>query len=305
MSALILQGCPVAERIKNELAPAIEQFRKAQGLAPTLAVVRVGNPAVAVSYALAIDRAFTASGMGFQMNVLPEECTTDQLVARLSDLARTHDVHGILLQRPLPPAINLKLAVQTIPPVKDVEGVTPANFGNLALRAGDYYATTTPSAAMALLDHYGISVEGKHALVVGRSDNVGKPMAALLLQANATVIAAHSHTPDLACIGRSADLIFVGVGKPGLVTEEMVKEGSVIIDFGVNVMKGHLVGDVDFHAVSQVVQAITPVPGGTGPVTTMVLMRNTLIAAEKQVKQPEMKSRIKWLPILKSPNRQK
>lgn len=305
MSALILEGRPVAERIRNELTPAINQFRKSYGIAPTLAVVRVGNPAAAVSYALAIDRAFTESAMGFQMNVLPEDCSTDRLISRLNELSRTHDVHGILLQRPTPGTIDLRLAVQVIPPLKDVEGVTPANFGNLSLDTGDFYSTSTPSAAIELLAHYGIAVQGKHALVVGRSDNVGKPMAALLIRANATVIVAHSHTPDLACLARQADLVFVAAGKPGLVNSEMIKEGAIVVDFGVNVKEGKLVGDVDFEPVKQIAAAVTPVPGGTGPVTTMLLMRNTLLAAERQIKQPEIKSRIKWLPILKSPNRRK
>ncbi len=305
MTARILDGHPVAANIKDELAPGIESFRKEYGLAPTLAVVRVGNPPAAVSYARSIDHIFTECAMGFQMHVLPDDVTQEQLVAQLHDLSSADDVHGILLQRPLPRKLDVRAVMAAFPIVKDVEGVTPLNIGNLVLDTDDYLPTSTPSAALEILRHYGIPIEGKRAVVVGRSPILGKPMALLLLRANATVIVCHSRTRDLASLTRQAELLIAAVGKPKMITGDLVAPGAVVIDFGVNVAGGKLIGDVDFEAVKDIASALTPVPGGTGPVTTMMLMRNTLHAAKRQMRQMGTKGRIKWLPILKSPKRQK
>ena len=305
MSALILAGAPIAAKIRDELVPEIELFRKEQGVAPTLAVVRVGNPPAAVSYSHSIDRAFTGSGMGFQMHVLPEETNAEQLIARLHELTRADDVHGILLQRPLPASIDARAIMAEFPILKDVEGTTPHSIGGLATDTGDYFPASTPSAAIELLKHYEIPIEGKRAVVVGRSNILGKPMALLLLQANATVIIAHSHTRDLADITRQAELLIAAAGRPKFITAGMVARDAVVIDFGVNWHTKRLVGDVDFEAIKETARAITPVPGGTGPVTTMILMQNTIRAAQKQARQLGMKGRIKWLPILKSPKRRK
>lgn len=305
MSAQILNGRPIAAQVAAELAPTIDQFRKHYGLAPTLAVVRVGHPPAAVSYSHSIDRAFHQAAMGFQMHVLPEDTTQDQLLARLYELARADDVHGILLQRPLPKTIDTSTILREFPVLKDVEGISPTNIGDLALDTGEYYPTSTPSAAVEILNRYGIPIEGQRAVIVGRSNILGKPMALLLLRANATVMIAHSKTRDLAALTRQADLLIAAVGRAKLITAEMVMPGVVVIDFGVNPQDANFVGDVDFDAVKEIASAITPVPGGTGPVTTMMLMRNTVQAAERQAKLMGTKGRIKWLPILKSPNRRK
>lgn len=307
MTALILRGKPVADKIRAEIAPFIEQFRNENGIAPTLAVVRVGNRPEAVSYALSIDGIFTRSSMGFQMHVLPEDASNEQLIARLHELTRMDDVHGIVLQRPLPPHLDLKIILREFPVAKDVEGITPSSLGDLASDMESNFRASTPSAAIEILNYYGIPIEGKRALVIGRSDILGKPMALLLLQANATVAVAHSHTRDLAALARQSELIVAAAGRPKLVTSDMVAPGAVVIDFGVNVQGKPpvLTGDVDFDAVKETAAAITPVPGGTGPVTTMLLMRNTLNAAQRQARQIGMKGRIKWLPILKSPKRRR
>ncbi len=305
MSAQILEGQPVAAKIGAELTPLIERFRKENGIAPTLAVLRVGNPPAAVSYAHSIDRQFTLCGMGFEMDALPEDAKTEDVIERLNELDRADSVHGILLQRPLPQAINARAVMTAFPVVKDVEGVSPINIGKLALDIGEYFPTSTPSAAIEILNHYEIPIEGKRAVIVGRSNILGKPLALLLMRANATVIVCHSRTRDLANLTHQADLLIAAAGKPKLITADMVTSDAVVIDFGVNVIKDQLVGDVDFDTVKEIVSAITPVPGGTGPVTTMILMRNTLQAAEHQVKQMGTRGRIKWLPTLRSPRQRK
>ncbi|MDE3091701.1 MAG: bifunctional 5,10-methylenetetrahydrofolate dehydrogenase/5,10-methenyltetrahydrofolate cyclohydrolase, partial [Chloroflexota bacterium] len=243
--------------------------------------------------------------MGFQMHVLPDDTTAEHLIAHLNGLAAADDVHGIMLQRPLPPALDVRAVMAAFPAGKDIEGVTPINLGGLAIDTADYLPASTPSAAIEILKYYQVPIEGKRAVVVGRSDILGKPMALLLLHANATVIACHSKTRDLADLTRQAELLVAAAGKPKLITGDMVARGAVVIDFGVNVVGDQLIGDVDFDAVKAVASAITPVPGGTGPVTTMMLMRNTLRAAQKQAQPMEPKGRRKWFPILTSPNRRK
>ncbi len=305
MSAQILSGRVVAAKIREELAPAIEEFRKTNKIAPTLAVVRVGNPPAAVSYSQSIDHTFSQAAMGFQMHVLPEDANTEEVIARLHELGGADDVHGILLQRPFPGRVDVRAVMTQFPVFKDVEGITPLNIGHLALDADDYFPTSTPSAALELLKYYGIPVEGKRALVVGRSNILGKPLALMLLAAHATVTVAHSRTRDLAELTRQAEILVAAVGHPKLITGDMVRPGAVVIDYGVNPVGDQFAGDVDIPAVREIAGALTPVPGGTGPVTTAILMRNTLSAAQKQAKQMGTKGRIKWLPILTSPRRRK
>jgi len=305
VSAQILAGKPVVEKIAAELAPTIEQFRKEHGFAPTLAVLRVGNAPAAVSYAHSIDHQFTSCGMGFEMESLPEDTTTESVIARLAELDRTDNVHGILLQRPLPKSLDGKAIMAAMPIAKDVEGGSPINLGKLALDVGEYFPTSTPSAAMEIFKHYEISVAGKRAVIIGRSAILGKPMALLLTNANATTILCHSQTRHLAELTRQADLLIAAAGKPKMITADMVAPQTIVIDFGVNVLKDQIVGDVDFDHVREIVSAITPVPGGTGPVTTMMLMRNTIHAAQHLVKLMGTRGIIRWLPTLKSPKRRK
>ncbi len=294
MSAQILDGRPVAEKIRAHLQPQIEEFRRAHGIAPTLALVRVGDAPDAVRYTHAVDRAFTQCGMGFQLDVLPSESTTESIAARLDELARARHVHGILLQHPLPPTVDARIVMTKFPVDKDVEGISPANLGNLGLDTGEYFPTSMPRAAIELLAHYEIPIAGKHAVVVSGSDILGKPLALMLLRADATVTVCDTRTRRLADLTRQADLLIVGVQQPKCITVEMVAPGAVVIDFGVSVREDRLVGDVDFDSVKETAAAISPVPGGTGPVKTMVLMRNTVHAAQRQAEQDH--GRIQWLP---------
>ncbi len=208
---------------------------------------------------------------------LPESIAPNTFVRELRSLSSDPEVTGILVLMPLPAQIPMTLVYEHLSPLKDVDGITPVNAGRLHLGLPSL-RPSTPQGGIELLDHYGIQIEGKRAVVIGRSNVVGRPFAALLLQRNATVTICHRRTIDLASIVREGDLIGIAAGQPRLVTADMVKPGAVIIDFGVNVVDDHIVGDADFDALLGHAGAITPVPGGTGPVTTLVLARNTIAA---------------------------
>ncbi len=282
MTAEILDGRALAARLRGELAGQVAEFRRTMGYGPVLAIVRVGNDPASISYARQIDRSFTEVGFGYSLEVLPDESSQAELEAALERLSRDRAVHGVLLQRPLPRHINGDAVMARFPVDKDVEGVTPLNVGKLLLNTGDYFPTSTPSAGIEMLKSYGIPIQGRHAVVVGRSNILGRPMGLLLLHQNATVTTCHTRTRFLGYYTRQADILIAAAGKPRLITGEMVKPGAVVIDFGVNFESGRMVGDVDYEQVKEVAGAITPVPGGTGPVTTVMLMRNTLEAALRQ-----------------------
>ncbi len=303
MTAQLLDGRAVAATLREEIEGQVQAFRHEVGFGPALAIVRVGNEPASVSYARQIDKAFSGTGFGYELEVLAEDAPLDELVTLLQRLGREPRVQGVLLQRPLPPAmltgeatpppgepgatarVNADLLMAQFPAEKDVEGVTALNLGKLMLNSGDYFPTSTPSAGITILKHYGIPIQGKHAVVVGRSNILGRPLALLLLHENATVTVCHSRTPELAAYTRQADILIGATGRPNLITAEMVKPGATVIDFGVSFVEGKMVGDVDFENVKEVAGAITPVPGGTGPVTTVMLMRNTLEAARRQTKK--------------------
>jgi methylenetetrahydrofolate dehydrogenase (NADP+) / methenyltetrahydrofolate cyclohydrolase len=286
MSARILDGRGLAASLREELAGEVQRFRHELGFGPALAVVRVGNDPASISYARQIDRTFKETGFGYELEVLGQDAPSDELLALLKRLGHDPNIHGVLLQRPLPSTINGDAVTAQFPVAKDVEGITPVNLGNLLLNSGNYFPTSTPSAGIVMLKRNGIPIQGRHAVVVGRSVILGRPMGLLLLHENATVTTCHSRTANLGEYTRQADILIAATGKPGLITAAMVKPGATVIDFGVNFVEGgKLVGDVDFENVRQVAGAITPVPGGTGPVTTVMLMRNTLEAARIQVRR--------------------
>jgi methylenetetrahydrofolate dehydrogenase (NADP+)/methenyltetrahydrofolate cyclohydrolase len=288
MTARVLDGRALAAVLRDEIAGEVSTFRHEFGHGPALAIVRVGNDPASISYARQIDKSFTEVGFGYELEVLPENATSAELASLLQHLSRDPDVHGVLLQRPLPQAINPDAVMAHFPTQKDVEGVTPSNIGALMLNTGEYFPTTTPSAAIVLLRRSGIPTKGKHAVVVGRSNILGRPMSLLLLHENATVTTCHSQTENLGAYTRQADILINAVGKPGLIKGDMVKPGATVIDFGVNIAGGgDTYGDVDFAQVKEVAGAITPVPGGTGPITTVMLMRNTLDAARRQIPRDE------------------
>lgn len=269
-------------RLRTEMAAKAQAFRRQYGYAPVLAVLRVGNDPASISYARQLDMAFTEAGMGYQLQVFPPDADQATVQARLMELEGDEMVNGVLLQRPLPPQIDGDKLMARFPQFKDVEGISPANVGRLLQNRGSFFPTSTPSAAIELLRAYEIPVTGKHAVVVGRSNILGRPMALLLLHQNATVTICHTRTVNLGDFTRRADLLLAAAGVPRLIRADMVKPGAIVVDFGVNFVGDKIVGDVDYEAVREVAGAITPVPGGTGPITTVMLMRNTFHAAQFQ-----------------------
>ena len=274
--AILLDGKAVAEEIRARVKAEIEKT----GLRPGLAVVIVGeNPASRI-YVDNKKKDCAACGIYSEELALPADAGEEKLLAVIEALNQRPDIHGTLVQLPLPKGYSEQKVIGAIAPEKDVDAFHLINVGRIMV--GDYaFLPCTPAGVMALLDHYGIDPKGKHCVVVGRSDIVGKPQAMLLLHRHATVTICHSKTPDLAAMTRQADILVAAVGKVGLITADMVKPGAVVIDVAMNRDEsGKLCGDVDFAGVEPIASYITPVPGGVGPMTRALLMRNTLTAAK-------------------------
>jgi methylenetetrahydrofolate dehydrogenase (NADP+) / methenyltetrahydrofolate cyclohydrolase len=250
--------------------------------APTIVVVRAGDEPASVRHAGQVQKLFTSTGLGFRLTALPDTVEDARLTSVLEALSGDPSINGILLQLPLPPQLSPSRALAAIDPAKDVDGVNPLNAGRLFLNEGQYLAPATPAGGVELLQRYGIAVAGRRVVVVGRSEIVGRPLAMLLLGRDATVTVCHSRTVDLGRITRDAEILAVAVGRPRLITADMVEPGATVLDFGINVVDGAIVGDVDYAAVAEVAGAITPVPGGTGPMTNAMLLRQTVQAAEWQ-----------------------
>ncbi|MBO9324878.1 MAG: bifunctional 5,10-methylenetetrahydrofolate dehydrogenase/5,10-methenyltetrahydrofolate cyclohydrolase [Roseiflexus sp.] len=283
MTATILDGRALAKTLREELRADTQAFIQNNGIAPSLAVVKIAGDPASDRYTRTIRKGCEEIGITFTEHTLPPETTQAMLEETISALSFDRTIHGILLHLPLPPGLDSARAIAQIDPTKDVDGVHPYNAGLLAMgRPG--LIPNTPAGGMELLLRNNIPLKGQHATVVGRSVVVGKPMALLLLNEHATVTIAHSRTKDLAAVVRGADIVVAATGKPGLITGDMIKPGAVVVDFGVNVLEdGRVVGDVDFDSVVRVASAITPVPGGTGPVTNVMLLRNVLRAAQQQM----------------------
>lgn len=277
---MILDGKALAAQEREEVAAEVVAFKTKHGVVPTIAVVQVVGDPASERYVRQIGKSFEGVGMGFQHELLPADVSQAQVVELVSKLSHSRAVSGIIVQIPLPKHIAQEAVVGAIAPDKDVDGVNPINAGRLLAGAGNFFAPATPSGGMEILHRNDIPIAGRHAVVVGRSNIVGKPMALLLLHEHATVTICHSRTPDLAAITRQGDILVAAVGKARVIGADMVKPGATVIDFGVNIVDGKSVGDVDFDAAVQVASGITPVPGGTGPMTNIMLMRNTLRAAE-------------------------
>jgi methylenetetrahydrofolate dehydrogenase (NADP+)/methenyltetrahydrofolate cyclohydrolase len=263
------------------LEAAGRAFFERHAEAPRLAIVRVGDDAASGSYLRQITRAFEAHSLRVSVVELPDSSGQTEVANVLDRLGRDVSVHGILLQLPLPAELDSQPLLDQLPLAKDVEGVHPYHAGQLAVGRPSF-VPSTPLAGMEMLRRSGIGISGRLAVVLGRSAIVGRPMASLLLQADATVTVCHSRTADLGALARQADILVAAVGRTGLLTGEMVKPGAAVIDFGTNVVDGRLVGDADFASVSQVAGFLTPVPGGTGPVTTAMLGSNLIQAARAQ-----------------------
>ncbi len=279
---VLIDGKKVSEKIRNLLAEETQELKKKTGKTPGLATVLVGaDPASAVYVR---NKNKTCREIGFQSfeQNLPSDITEEKLLGLINELNLNNDIHGILVQLPLPAQIDSEKILQAIDPKKDVDGFHPINVGKLVV--GNASLTPcTPTGIIELLDHYSIEISGKHAVIIGRSNIVGKPVSMLLLQRNATVTICHSRTRNLEEVTRNADILIAAVGRANFVTEEMVGEGAVVIDVGINRVDGKLTGDVDFESVSKKASYITPVPGGVGPMTIALLMKNTLKAFKESV----------------------
>jgi methylenetetrahydrofolate dehydrogenase (NADP+) / methenyltetrahydrofolate cyclohydrolase len=278
MSARIIDGKAVAAGVRERVAAEVEELP----VRPGLATVLVGDDPASAMYVRMKREDSAAVGIESFHHEPGGDVSRDELAALLRSLGDDERVHGILLQLPLPDHLDQDEAIELIDPAKDVDGLTAVNAGLLAQgRPG--LVPCTPAGVMELLAEAGAELEGAHAVVLGRSILVGKPVAALLLQSNATVTHCHSRTRDLAAVCRQADVLVAAVGSPRLVTADMVSEGTVVIDVGTNRTDDGLVGDVDFDAVTEVAGAITPVPGGVGPMTRAMLLSNTVAAARSQL----------------------
>lgn len=278
--SLILDGKRVAAALREELRAEVAELGT-HGLVPRLDVVQAGDDPASAWYVRAIGRACQQVGISFNLTQLAADMSETALLSQLGALNAQPQTHGIIVQLPLPKHLDTATVIAALDPAKDVDGQHPLNLGRLA-QGLPALVPNTPAGGMELLRRYNIPIAGRRAVVVGRSTVVGKPMALLLLQAHATVTIAHSRTPDLAATVREADLVVVAVGQPGIVTGAMLKPGAVVIDFGINEVGDGVVGDVEFASAAEVASAITPVPGGTGPVTNMMLLRNVVTAARAQ-----------------------
>ena len=281
--ARILSGKEFAARIKEDAARSVAEL-KAAGVLPRLAVIIVGSAPASEVYVRNKQRTCEELGIRSDHIALPAETTKEELLACIEELNVDPEVHGILVQLPLPTQIaeDEEEILSHIDPRKDVDGFHPVNVGHLVLGAPGL-RPCTPAGCIRMLDYAGIPIEGAHAVIIGRSNIVGKPMAHLLLERNATVTICHSRTQNLAAIARTADILVAAVGRPRFVTADMVKEGATVIDVGINrIAPKKLVGDVDFDAAAAVAGAITPVPGGVGLLTVAMLMENVVQAAKAQ-----------------------
>jgi methylenetetrahydrofolate dehydrogenase (NADP+) / methenyltetrahydrofolate cyclohydrolase len=282
MSARTIDGKLVSTAVRRRVAAEVAAHTAETGRPPALATVLVGEDAASQIYVRNKHQACEEAGIRSLHHALPAETSEGELLGLVAELGRSDEIDGILVQLPLPEQIDPDAVVAAIDPGKDVDGLTPANAGLLA-HGTPALVPCTPAGVMELLSHEGVELEGAEAVVVGRSKLVGVPVARLLLAANATVTVCHSRTADLPGVCRRADVLVAAVGVPKLLGADAVKPGAVVIDVGMNRSEGGLCGDVDFEAVAEVAGAITPVPGGVGPMTIAMLLANTLQAARSRV----------------------
>lgn len=278
--AKIIDGKVISASVKERVETEVSALKE-KGITVGLAVIIVGEDPASKVYVSNKKKACENLGIISEEYALPESTTNEELLALIEELNNKPSINGILCQLPLPRHLDEKLIINSIDPEKDVDAFHPFNVGKIMI--GDFYfLPCTPAGVMEMLKYENIEVEGKNCVVIGRSNIVGKPMNMLLLHQNGTVTVCHSKTKNLKEICKNADILVAAVGRPKFVTEDMVKEGAVVIDVGINRVDGKLCGDVDFENVKNKVSAITPVPGGVGPMTIAMLMQNTLTAAKKQ-----------------------
>lgn len=280
MAATIMDGRKIAAEIREELKAEVAVLRE-RGIVPRLDVILVGEDPASVVYAQAKERASKRIGIDFVWHRLPETASEEEVLALLDEMNNDDAVHGIMVELPLPQGMSKDRIVEAVHPLKDVDGVNPLNQGYVALEL-EGLSPATPLACIEMLDRYQLPINGQEVALVGWGATVGKPLLPMLLGRRATVVTTHSRTRDLAVHTRQADIVISAVGRPSLITADMIKPGAVVIDVAINETPNGIVGDVDFDAVSGVAGHITPVPGGVGSVTTMILFKNLLKGIEWQ-----------------------
>lgn len=280
MTAQLLDGKTYAKQMETELAERVAKLKEQTGRTPVLATILVGDDPASATYVKMKGNACQRVGMDSLKVELPQDTTTEQLLSKIDELNNNPDVHGILLQHPVPSQIDERACFDAIDLSKDVDGVTSLGFGNMAM-GEPAFGSCTPQGIMYLLQKNGIELAGKHAVVVGRSAILGKPMAMMLLNANCTVTICHSRTQNLADIVKQADIVVGAVGKPELIKKDWIKPWAVVVDAGFHPRDGGGVGDIELVGIDSVASAYTPVPGGVGPMTINTLIRQTVEAAEK------------------------
>lgn len=279
MSAVLIDGKQIAKKKKNEIAQEVETLKKA-GITPGLAVILVGNNSASQTYVKSKQKSCLELGMYSLLIEMPESTSEQELLNKIDELNKDDAIHGILVQLPLPSQINESNIIEAIIPEKDVDGFHPINIGKM-MTGKDAFLPCTPYGVMVMLKEMDIEIAGRHVVVVGRSNIVGKPSGQLFLNENATVTYCHSKTVDIKSFTKSADILVVAIGRANFITADYVKKGAVVIDVGMNRnSEGKLCGDVDFEQVKEIAGYITPVPGGVGPMTITMLMYNTLKSAK-------------------------
>jgi methylenetetrahydrofolate dehydrogenase (NADP+)/methenyltetrahydrofolate cyclohydrolase len=276
LSAEILNGTRLAQRIRSQIRKKLKEL----SFTPGLAVIQVGDDPASTLYIKHKQRDCEKVHFHSEVHRLPADITQQALMQKVAELNACEDIHGILVQMPLPEAIDEQVVIDIIAPDKDVDGLTPLNLGNLFINR-ETVTPCTPTGIIRLIELTGTPIEGKHAVCVGRSHLVGKPVGVMLLNRNATVTYCHSRTKNLAEVTKKADILIAAIGKPEFITADMVKQGATVIDVGINTVDNRLVGDVKFEEVKEVAGFITPVPGGVGPLTRAILLENTLQLASR------------------------
>jgi methylenetetrahydrofolate dehydrogenase (NADP+)/methenyltetrahydrofolate cyclohydrolase len=292
MSAKILDGRKVSKEILNEIKQEVKSYEADYDATPTLALVRAGDDPASVSYAGMIERTCNKVGITFVARTRPSDVTEDEMVRLIRTLNDDETVNGVIIQQPLPEGIRPEVVIEALDPGKDIDGAHPLNAGRLARAAfvdhpqnvGPYFVPATPLGGLELLKRYNVNIDGERAVIVGASNLIGKPLSLLLTRHWATVTVCDLHTKPLSAMTNEADILASVTGVAHLITADMVKEGATVLDFGFTEMDGEWVGDVDFENVKEIADAITPVPGGTGPMTNAMLMRNTMTAAQRQAR---------------------
>ena len=283
MSAKIMDGKKIASEILDEVRAEVKALSE-RGILPKLSVILVGDDPASVMYARSKERAFKKSGIDYELITFPSDAKEESVLQELERLSVDQSCHGIMVELPLPEHMNKDRIMMAINPLKDVDGINPINRGQMFTKKTGLFPVT-PQSCIEIMKRSGITIEGKNVCLIGRGDTVGKPLIFLLLNENATVTVCHTRTRDLSFHTKRADIVVAAAGKPDLVTEDMVSPGVVVVDAGINQVDGKTVGDVDFEGVSKKAEAITPVPGGVGSLTTALLQKNLLKAIELQQSQ--------------------